>query len=341
MPWLRSRTERSSGITTWAIEWREGGRGGKVRARQLGAVTEKEAEFELAAMQAGKTTRREKRMIDAARAVEEYLRHLKASGRRDGTIEHDRDKLTPLVAAWSGTPLSTWSRTMLEGFLTDREWAPYRVRNALGVYRRFVKWCEAVGYVCGDFVAGFKPPRARPANEREALTAEQARKLLDAARGHYLEVPVALALLSGLSRADLRTTTWGEIDLDAGFITRPRHKTGTRLRLPISAPLAEVLRRHRQRSGLVCRDLPASDSSLYKALHRLCDRAGVPRGGWHTLRHTAATLLAAAGTDVATIGRILGHRPGSVVTLRYLHTDDDRLREAAEAVAVAVQRAQV
>jgi integrase len=63
------------------------------------------------------------------------------------------------------------------------------------------------------------------------------------------------------------------------------------------------------------------------------DRAEVPHSGWHQLRHTAATLLAAAGTDVATIGRILGHRPGSVVTLRYLHTDDDRLRQAADAVA--------
>ena len=54
VPWLRSRTERSSGITTWAIEWREGGRNGKVRARQLGAVTEEEAQYELAAMNAGK-----------------------------------------------------------------------------------------------------------------------------------------------------------------------------------------------------------------------------------------------------------------------------------------------
>ena len=55
--------------------------------------------------------------------------------------------------------------------------------------------------------------------------------------------------------------------------------------------------------------------------------------------HAAATLLAAAGTDVATIGRILGHRPGSVVTLRYLHTDDERLRQAAEAVAHALRSA--
>jgi integrase len=67
------------------------------------------------------------------------------------------------------------------------------------------------------------------------------------------------------------------------------------------------------------------------------DRAAVPRSGWYQLRHTAATLLAVAGTDVATIGRILRHRPGSVVTLRYLHTDDDRLRQAAEAVAEAVR----
>ena len=89
----------------------------------------------------------------------------------------------------------------------------------------------------------------------------------------------------------------------------------------------------------VCRGMPDDDSSLYHALHRLMDKAGVPHSGWHQLRHTAATLLAAAGTDVATIGRILGHRPGSVVTLRYLHTDDARLRQAAEAVAHAVRSA--
>jgi integrase len=107
----------------------------------------------------------------------------------------------------------------------------------------------------------------------------------------------------------------------------------------MSAPLWDVLERQRDRRGPVCRHLPESDSSLYKALHRLCDRAGIPPGGWHRLRHTAATLLVAAGTDVATIGRMLGHRPGSPITLRYLHTDDERLRQAAEAVAAAVQHA--
>ncbi len=332
MPWLRSRTERSSGITTWAIEWREGGRHGTVRARQLGAVTEAEANLELAAVKAGQSRHREKREIDARRASEEYLRHLRASGRREGTIEHDADKMKPLLDAWGDRP-------MLEGFLSDRGWGPSRVRQAIGVYRRFVAWCFAVGYACGDFVAGFKPPRIRPPDDRGALTAEQSRRLLDAACGHYLEVPIALALLTGLSRSDLRAITWKDVDLENGLITRPRSKTGRPLRLPMSAPLREVLERQPNHRGPVCSRLPESDSSLYKVLHRLCDRAGIPPGGWHRLRHTAATLLAATGTDVATIGRILGHRPGSPITLRYLHTDDERLRQAAEAVARVVQPA--
>lgn len=230
MAWLRSRIERSSQLTTYAIEWREGG---KVRARQLGPVTEKEAQYELAAMEAGKRSRRAATAVDAKRAVREYLKHLKVSGRRQGTLDHDADKLKPLLDEWGDRPMAGWSRAMLETLLHDRSWSSSRVRQALGVYRRFIAWCRAVGYLCGDFVGEFKPPRARPQEHREALSADQCRRLLDEAKGHYLEVPVALALFVGLSRADLRAITWKEVDLPGGFIVRPRSKTGRPLRLPM------------------------------------------------------------------------------------------------------------
>ncbi len=208
-------------------------------------------------MQAGKRTRRAATAVDAERAVREYLKHLKVSGRRQGTVDHDQDKLKPLLDEWSEKPMAAWSRTMLEDLLHERSWSPSRVRQALGVYRRFIAWCRAVGYRCGDFVGEFKPPRARPREHREAYSPEQCRRLLNEARGHYLEVPIALALLTGLSRADLRAITWKEVDLDAGLITRPRHKTGTRLRLPMSEPLREVLLRHRHSSGPVCAGSPS------------------------------------------------------------------------------------
>lgn len=82
--------------------------------------------------------------------------------------------------------------------------------------------------------------------------------------------------------------------------------------------------------GPVCRGLPSSDSSLHKALHRLCDRAGVPRGGWHRFRHTFATRLIAAGADVTVVARLLGHEHGSTATLGYVHPDRDRERAAIE-----------
>ena len=91
MAWLRSRIERSTGVTTWAIEWREGGREGVVRSRSLGPVTEKEAEFQLAAERAGRggLRRGAPAVTTPKKAVDAFLKHLKVSGRRQGTVALD------------------------------------------------------------------------------------------------------------------------------------------------------------------------------------------------------------------------------------------------------------
>ncbi len=172
MAWLRSRIERSTGVTTWAIEWREGGREGVVRSRSLGPVTEKEAEFQLAAERAGRGgSRRGAPVVTTPKkAVDAFLKHLKVSGRRQGTVDHAEDKFQPLLAEWTDRPMEKWSRAMLESLLAERGWGTSRVRGALGVYRRFIAWCAAVGYACGDFVGEFKPPRARPLEHREGPT---------------------------------------------------------------------------------------------------------------------------------------------------------------------------
>ncbi|MEZ6006583.1 MAG: hypothetical protein R3F05_02280 [Planctomycetota bacterium] len=112
-------------------------------------------------MQAGKTTRREKRAIGrhgGGQGVPAPPQGL--PGRCDGTIDHDGDKLYPLVDAWDDTPLARWSRSMPRWILSDRDWAAYCVRNALGVYRRFVKWCDAVAAFLRGLRGGLQAPRA-------------------------------------------------------------------------------------------------------------------------------------------------------------------------------------
>ena len=64
---------------------------------------------------------------------------------------------------------------------------------------------------------------------------------------------------------------------------------------------------------------------------RAAARLGVPRIVWHSLRHASASLLIAAGVDVATVARRLGHAdPG--VTLRVyskMFAKDDSAAAAA------------
>ena len=95
MAWLRPRIERSTGVTTWAVEWREGGRDGVVRSRSLGAVSDKEAEFRLGAERAGHGGPRRGAPVVTTpkKAVEAFLKHLKISGRRQGTVDHAEDKM--------------------------------------------------------------------------------------------------------------------------------------------------------------------------------------------------------------------------------------------------------
>lgn len=122
---------------------------------------------------------------------------------------------------------------------------------------------------------------------------------------------------------------WSEVDLDAGWISRPRgrQKTGVPLRVPILPRLAEALKPVRATSGLVV-TLPAYDDG-YTSLKRLFARCGVrTRGGWHALRAGFGTLLGETGAQQAVIGRALSHRPGSAVTGRYVRPDDAALLAA-------------
>ena len=152
-----------------------------------------------------------------------------------------------------------------------------------------------------------------------------------------MELPIALAVLAGLEPADFRSLDWSEVDIDGGVIRRGRSKTGYGIVVTIGSTLREVLVRHRAPSGPVIRHLPRSESSTHKALSRMYERAGLPKasrsqGGWLRLRHTFATHLDQEGAGVRTIGQALGHKPGSHVTLRYIHSDEERMRRSVEAM---------
>lgn len=326
--WLRWKTLKKTGRKHAYLAWRD--ENGRERTEALRTTDERVAAAILRRRQLEAGEIPAPAVGPAEDLLEQFLAE-KALQVRPGTVEQFREKLGPLFAAWRDVPLHLWERRMwIEYVGAHPDWSPRTTELVYQKLRAFLAWARDLDLPVADVLAGYKPPRPRP-QERDHLSPEQEQALMDAVRGHrYLEPPVALALYAGLSRADFRALQWPQVDLDAGTITLRRSKTGQRVEVPVCPALDEVLRRARALGGPVCRGLPESNGSLHKALHRLCDRAKIPRGGWHRFRHTFATRLIASGADLKTVARLVGHAHGSTATLLYVQGDRARERRAID-----------
>ena len=76
----------------------------------------------------------------------------------------------------------------------------------------------------------------------------------------------------------------------------------------------------------------------YKELHKFMERKGMPPVNIHSLRHTNATLLIGAGTDVRTVSGRLGHSQTSTTMNIYAHQLQSADKAASETLANAPMR---
>ena len=78
---------------------------------------------------------------------------------------------------------------------------------------------------------------------------------------------------------------------------------------------------------------PISPDSVLQMLHRVLDRAGLPRVRFHDLRHTFATLALQNGVDIKTVSGMLGHYSAGFTLDTYTHITTPTQREAANTMA--------
>lgn len=183
------------------------------------------------------------------------------------------------------------------------------------------------------------------APEREPLTLEQAKTLLDAAKGDRFEALYVLALTTGARQGELFALRWSDVDLAAGAISIRRtvqdadsgsrlqtgqtKTTASRRRIALSTLAIAALSKHRQRgtnlrpSDLVFAaqngELLRRQNFLRREFYPLLDRAELPRIHFHDLRHTAATLSAAMGVPVVMVAQMLGHVDPTITLRTYQH----------------------
>lgn len=131
---------------------------------------------------------------------------------------------------------------------------------------------------------------------------------------------------------------WGWIDFTHRRVVWPDSKTGG-MSKPLSAEAAMLLRAAPRYQGskfvvpaLFDGSKPMSKHTYWAGWRRILERAGLPHCGTHAVRHRAATDIANSGVPLK-VGMALTAHKTATMFMRYVHTEDEPIREAAETVA--------
>ncbi|MDP1963678.1 MAG: site-specific integrase [Reyranella sp.] len=154
----------------------------------------------------------------------------------------------------------------------------------------------------------------------------------------FILLAVRLQFEFAARMSEILKLEWAWVDLDNRRVEWPDSKTGG-MSKPMSAEAVRLLQAapRLERSPYVCPSIfdpnrPMSKHTYYKGWRRILGRAGLPHIGTHGIRHRSATDIANSGIPVKVGMALTAHRTVTMF-MRYVHTEDDPVRAAADAVA--------
>ncbi len=174
------------------------------------------------------------------------------------------------------------------------------------------------------------------------LSGEEVTRLIDASSSLFERTLLMVLYGTGMRRAEVARLKIADIDSQRMVLHVVNGKGGKDRDLPLSPALLETLRAHWQwlkpRTYLfpsrMHRDVeqPITDKIVWRVCTEAAKRAGLrKRVTPHLIRHSWATHLLEAGTDLRSIQLLLGHEDLEV-TARYLHLSQKRLQQVANPI---------
>lgn len=226
---------------------------------------------------------------------------------------------------------------MIEEFAASRRKlgrAEKTIRNELVTLCTAFKWAQRQRYMVVNPSENLQLPR-RIKNPPRYLHDKEYRRLRRVIVKPEWRDIIDFYLLTGLRRADgLRILSSQHIDLEKGIVYLPQQKTKDFQPFAISPDLRPIIRRMVSRAEAAGEDriIPLKEDTLTFQFRRYVKKARLPANiTFHALRHTFATRLAALGTPLTAIQRLLGHsEPQS--TAVYVHAFENQSRDALNAL---------
>lgn len=255
-----------------------------------------------------------------------------------------------ILPALSSVPLQKLTAEHIERYQAEKlkTLDPTTVKQ----HRRTIISCLEVavqrGYITrnvGRLAGSFRSPQP----DIECLDQEQARALLEAVKDDRFYALYLIALTLGLRKGELLALRWQDVNLDKATLSVTgslQHQDGTQVRvevktahsnrtLRLTPQIVDALRARRDLQQFEQRMVDRwadtgfvftskygnvfSREYLLVYFQRILTSAGLPRVTFHSLRHSAATIMLSAGVQIHLVSRILGHANVTTTLNRYAH----------------------
>lgn len=196
-----------------------------------------------------------------------------------------------------------------------------------------------------------KAPRPTAKEEMRTLSAEETRRLLEAARGDRLEALYVLAATTGMRQGELLALKWQDVDLENATVSVRRTITKSGGKLLLGEPKTKKSRRTIQLTESAVRALREHLPRQMQEIERLGDlyqdeglvftseggtlinpsnlrqrsftpllkKAKLAQIRFHDLRHTCATLLLSRNVHPKYVQELLGHSNIAITLDTYSH----------------------
>lgn len=196
---------------------------------------------------------------------------------------------------------------------------------------------------------------AVPKSRHAYLPAEDAKRVLAAARDEREAARLTVALLLGLRQSEVLGLRWDDLvhtgdgwanlsiergvqrHKGVGLVETDLKTESSRRVVPVIPGVLAVLERWREQSGgagyVFGGDRPTDPRQDYQAWREACIRAGVAPVPLHGARASTATLLQELGVPDRVIADILGHSKVTTSQAHYLRSDEGQRRAALERLA--------
>ncbi len=198
-----------------------------------------------------------------------------------------------------------------------------------------------------DWLAlGGAPPKITwlkcPPPRTDYLSADECELLLAHSQGTLREM-IFTTLRTGMRLGEIKGLQWSSIDWQTRTLsirhswcvygkTLTSPKSNRERHIPLDTDVLAILYRRKKETGFVFMGScgkPYGGTHLGRELAKTCEKAGLRKIGWHTLRHTFASLLVMRGAPLPAVQALLGHST-IVTTMRYTHLAPSTLRTAIE-----------